>query len=98
MPLDLTLLGSKLKRYRKQFDASINEISVKTGISENRLSEFEAGEKQPNGDEILILADLYKCDYKFFISNEKLAPFEQTETLFRKYGKEFSKEDRWAVQ
>jgi hypothetical protein len=44
------------------------------------------------------LADYYKCDYQFFISNEKLAPFEQTEILFRKHGDEFSKEDRWAVQ
>ena len=27
-----------------------------------------------------------------------LAPFEQTETLFRMYGDELSSEDRWAIQ
>jgi len=27
-----------------------------------------------------------------------LAPFDQTDTLFRKYGSEFSKQDRWSVQ
>ena len=52
----------------------------------------------PSGDEILILADYYKCDYKFFVSNEKLAPFEQTDNLFRRHGSELSKEDRWAIQ
>lgn len=59
---------------------------------------LEEGGAVPTGDEVLILADFYKCDYRFFISNERLAPFEQTESLYRRYGSEFSKEDRWQVQ
>jgi Zn-dependent peptidase ImmA (M78 family)/transcriptional regulator with XRE-family HTH domain len=98
MTFDLSLFGSKLKRYREQFDSSIDEVSTLTGISVSSLTALENGKKRPTGDEVLILADYYKCDYQFFISNEQLAPFDQTETMFRRYGGEFSKQDRWAVQ
>src|SRR6266567_2489816 len=96
--MDLILLGSKLRRYREQFQASFLDIAKATGIAEARLRAFENGEMTPSGDEVLIFADFYQCDYKFFVSNEKLAPFEQTETLFRLHGKDLSTEDRWAVQ
>ena len=98
MALDLELLASKLRRYREQFQAAISEVSSATGISEDSLSAFENAKKQPTGDEILILADFYKSDYRFFISGEQLAPFEQTETLFRKHGEQLSRKDRWAIQ
>lgn len=98
MSFDRKLLGEKIKKYREQFEVSIPELSKATGISIDSLVDYEKGNKEPSGDEILILADHFKCDYKFFISNERVAPFEQTETLFRRYNKEFSKEDRWAVQ
>ena len=32
MAFDLVLFGSKLKRYRKQFKASLDEVSMATGI------------------------------------------------------------------
>jgi transcriptional regulator with XRE-family HTH domain len=98
MPLDQKLLGEKLQRYRQHFSRTLSEVSEATGIGVQELEAYEAGASAPSGDEILIFADYYKCDYKFFISNEKLAPFEETETMFRRYGDEFSKEDRWAVQ
>lgn len=98
MSLDLQLLSSKLTRYRKQFDSSIDEVAAATGISVEALTDYEQARSEPTGDEILILADYYKCDYKFFISNEQLAAFEQTETLFRSYSNELSREDRWAIQ
>lgn len=98
MTFDLSLFSSKLKKYREQLKTSIEEVSAKTGISTLTIAALENAERRPTGDEVLILADYYQCDYQFFISNEKLAPFEQTETLYRKHGDEFSKEDRWAIQ
>jgi len=98
LALDLQLLASKLRRYREQFQALIGEVSSATGISVDSLTAFESAEREPTGDEILILADYYKCDYRFFISGEQLAPFEQTETLFRKHGEQLSRKDRWAIQ
>ena len=98
MAFDLNLFSSKVRRYRQQRDVSLEEISGETGIEIQALSDLESGGRIPTGDEILILSDYYQCDYQFFISNEPLAPFEQTETLYRKYGTEFSKADRKAIQ
>jgi Zn-dependent peptidase ImmA (M78 family) len=98
VPFDVQLFASKLRRYREQFEASHTEVAAATGIAESRLVQLEDVQATPTGDEVLILADYFKCDYKFFVSNEQLAPFEQTETLFRIYGDEISKADRWAVQ
>ncbi|MFV0442141.1 MAG: XRE family transcriptional regulator [Planctomycetaceae bacterium] len=98
MSLDLGLLGSKLFRYRSQFQSSLDDVSAATGIPSEALASYENGSREPTGDHILILADFYKCDYRFFLSNEKLAPFEQTETLFRMHGDVLSPADRWAIQ
>lgn len=98
MALDLAEFGSKLRRYREQLVLSHADVAQQTGIAQDRLSVLEQGAVNPTGDEILILADFYKCDYRFFISNERLAPFEQTENLYRRHGTEFSKDDRWRVQ
>lgn len=98
MALNLTLVGNKIRRYREQLALSVNELSVATGIANESIELYEAGKREPTGDEILILADFFRCDYKFFISNEKLAPFEETEQLYRRYGNEFSKADRRSIQ
>ena len=98
MTIDLQTLGSKLAKYRAQLKESTIETATSTGIDAARLIAIEAGHAEPTGDEVLILADHYRCDFKFFISNEKVAPFEQTETLYRAHGGDFTKEDRKAVQ
>ncbi len=98
MAIDLRTLGSKLAKYRGQLKESIVEVATSTGIDAARLTSVEAGHAEPTGDEVLILADHYRCDFKFFISNEQVAPFEQTETLYRAHGNDFTKEDRRAVQ
>ena len=98
MAINLRALGSKLTKYRVQLKESIFEVASSTGIDAVRLTAIEAGQAEPTGDEVLILADHYRCDFKFFISNEQVAPFEQTETLYRAHGDDFTKEDRRAVQ
>lgn len=96
--MNLLALGLKLSKYRDLLTESLDEVATATGIEPNRLGLIERGETEPTGDEILILADHYRCDFNFFISNEQVAPFEQTETLYRAHGAEFSKQDRIAVQ
>jgi len=98
MSFDLAALGQKIQRYRAQLQLTTKDVSAATGIEEPLLERIENGREKPSGDQILILADFFRCDYKFFISNEKVAPFEQTENLYRRYGDEFSAQDRRAVQ
>lgn len=98
MALDLTLFSNKLTRYCRQYLVEVYDVSLATGIDRDRLALLAEGKATPSGDEVLILADYFKCDFKFFISNEQLAPFEQTEELFRRHGSELSREDRWSIQ
>lgn len=98
MPIDLSAFGDKLRRYREQRQLTLEELVPDTGIAIERLKGFETAATSPTGDEVLILADFFQCDYRFFVSNEKLAAFEQTESLYRRFGTEFSRKDRRSIQ
>lgn len=98
MPVDRELLGKKIEYCRLQFDVTNDSLSSETGISKEKLNLYERGESEPSGDEILILADYYKCDYRYFISNDKVDSFSQTELLFRKYSDSINTNDKWAIQ
>ena len=50
MTFDLVLFGSKLKRYREQFETSVDEVSRATGIPTQALASLERGERRPTGD------------------------------------------------
>jgi Zn-dependent peptidase ImmA (M78 family) len=98
MPIDLQSFTEKVRKYRLQFQVDEPTLASETGIPLDRLRSFNDGLSEPTGDEILIIADFFKCDYRFFISNEPTATFEQTENLFRQHGGDLSSHDRWAIQ
>src|SRR5882757_4432222 len=98
MSLDLNSLGNKISRCRNHLQLSVSEVSQNTGLPEDRIQDIEKGQIEPSGDEILILADFFKQDYQFFISNQQKSASEQIDVLYRKFGNDFSKEDRWVVQ
>jgi len=92
------LFSSKLKNLLDQLLLSDTEVSDSTGIPFQRFHALVTGQAEPSGDEVLILADFFKCDYKLLISNEKITSITQTEILFRRFSSDFSKEDRMAVR
>ncbi|MFJ4064371.1 XRE family transcriptional regulator [Pseudomonas sp. NPDC089996] len=96
--MNLQSLGNKLLRYRDQHLQTIEEVAAATDIDPIRLTRIEQGALEPTGDEVLILADYYRCDFTFLISNATVAPFEETETLYRAHGRSLTKEDRSAIQ
>ncbi len=98
MAFDLDEFARKLRSYRSQRQLTPVELATGTGIDPGRFDRLEAGQLLPTGDEILIIADFFQCDYRFFVSNEKLAAFQQTETLYRKFGNEFTRNDRRSIQ
>lgn len=95
--MDLKLLGDKIRRIREQIGYSHEEVEAATGISNASLHAFESGSKEPTGDEILVISDFFRQDYKFFVSNDRHSAYEQTETLFRMHGDKLSKGDRVQV-
>jgi len=98
VPIDLIEFARKLRSHRDQRQLTLLELAEGTGIPLTRLERCESGDLAPTGDEVLIIADFFQCDYRFFISNEKLAAFQQTEALYRKFGTEFTKNDRKSIQ
>lgn len=98
MAIDRIFLGQKVARYREQLLVGMSDVSQMTGIAVDRLRAIESGQVEPTGDEVLILADYFNCDFRFFISNERVAPFDQTEELYRAHPGEFTAVDRRAIQ
>jgi Zn-dependent peptidase ImmA (M78 family) len=98
MSFDRAAFADKIRRSMEHLGVDGNEVIASTGIPEARFSILQSGSADPTGDEVLILADYFDCDYKFFISNERLAAFEETDSLYRKHGDLFSKSDRRAIQ
>lgn len=88
MAIDRVFLGQKVARYREQLLVGLSDVSQMTGIAVDRLRAIESGQVEPTGDEVLILADYFNCDFRFFISNERVAPFDQTEELYRAHSDE----------
>jgi len=72
MAIHLQMLGANSSSYREQLQETPEEVAAATGIEFGRLIAIEAGAAEPTGDEVLILADHYQCDFKFFISHERV--------------------------
>lgn len=98
MPIDLKIISGRLKKSRETLDYSIGEASGASGISMERLAELENGTSIPTGDEILILASLYNCEFLQLIDRNLPAPSDLTEILFRRHGESFNQNDRRAIQ
>lgn len=98
MSFDTNKMATKLLRCRRNLEMSLLEVSELSGLSEDRLQTIESGHIEPYGDEILILADIYQEDFKYFISNEKLSASEKIEELYRVNGQSFTKEDKRVIQ
>lgn len=98
MPLDLALFGSKVRLLREDLLRNLEDVSRDTGIAAARLAAYESGERQPTGDDILILADHFRVDYAFFVSNQRKTPFEQATKLFRAHADDLNATDRFAIQ
>jgi Zn-dependent peptidase ImmA (M78 family)/transcriptional regulator with XRE-family HTH domain len=96
--LDLDLFSNKLRRIRELLRESVGDVAVATSISESRLTLLESASAEPTGDEVLILADHFREDFRFFISNEQKTVLERTEKLFRAYDTELNGSDRRAIQ
>lgn len=98
MALDLRLFSGKLRDLRDQLGVSHQALSDATGMALSDVEALDAGTREPTGDQILILADYFRCDFKFFISNEIDTTYDRSRTLFRRLGDRITASDRWAIQ
>lgn len=98
MALDLKVLVQRLRRARELQLLEIDAVSQATGIAYERLNQIESAKSKPSGDEVLILANYYRYDFRDFLDDSRPEPFEQTEILYRRHGDDFQPEDRQAIQ
>ena len=57
MAINLQLVGEKIRLYREQLQLSLDELSQSIGMAKEKLTQIEAGEKEPTGDEIAQIAN-----------------------------------------
>lgn len=98
MPLDPLIVARKLKQARELQSLSVSAVSEATGVVAERIALVEAGESPATGDEVLILANYYRHDFRDFLNDNRPAPFEKTDILYRRHGDAFTAEDRRAIQ
>lgn len=98
MPLDHKVISRKLLQARQLQSLSIEEVSQAVGIEVGRIGQIESGQIRPSGDEVLILANFYRHDFRDFLDDSRPAPFEQTDILYRQHGDAFTPQDRRAIQ
>lgn len=97
MAYDKILIAQKLLRGRNNMGLNKEEVSGLAGIDVYRIDALESGTVEPSGDEILILADIYKEDFRYFISNQNLSSAETVDELYRLNGS-ITNTDKRAIQ
>lgn len=97
MAYDNHKIAQKLLRSRNNMGLSKADVSNLAGIDVARIDVLESGTVEPSGDEILILADVYKEDFRYFISNQNLSSAETVDELYRLNGS-ITNTDKRAIQ
>jgi Zn-dependent peptidase ImmA (M78 family) len=98
MAVDPRAVARKLRQARELQSLTISAVSEATGIDTDRILLIESDQSVASGDEVLILANFYRHDFRDFLDDNRPAPFEQTDILYRRNGDAFTAEDRRAVQ
>lgn len=98
MPIDPRTVARKLRLARELQSLDASAVSAATGIQADRIGLIESGQSEASGDEVLILANFYRHDFRDFLDDSRPSPFEQTDILYRRHGDSFTGEDRRAIQ
>jgi len=98
LTVNIKFISDRLKQARTLQSLSVETVSVETGIESSRLNQIESGNETPSGDELLILANYYRHDYRDFLPGDRPGPFEQADILYRRHGVAFTAQDRRSIQ
>lgn len=98
MPINVKKITERLKKARTLQSLSVESVSRDTGVLVERLLDIENGAEEISGDEILILADYYRHDFRDFVEEGRPSPFDETEILYRRNGTDFTPQDRRSIQ
>ncbi|WGL95987.1 helix-turn-helix domain-containing protein [Arsenophonus nasoniae] len=60
-------IGERIKLRRKEFGLTQKQLGKKVGVSHVAISQWEKEETEPNGDNLLSLADALMCSPEYII-------------------------------
>ncbi|MBY6266610.1 ImmA/IrrE family metallo-endopeptidase (plasmid) [Azospirillum sp. 412522] len=89
--------GGKLRHLRESFGHTQAVVSQRTGIALEALQGMENGTALPTGDEVLILADVYRCDFTWLIEDSATNPDEAASMMLRSESGRIAASDRPAI-
>ncbi|MDK9721979.1 MAG: XRE family transcriptional regulator [Rhodospirillales bacterium] len=87
----------KFRSLCETFGNSIDEVAAATGIGSQALRAIEAGNAPPTGDEVLIIADFFKCEFSWLVDDAAPNPEENASTMLRSEGRGLAASDRHAI-
>lgn len=67
-------LGERLQNLRKERRLSQKEVADALGISAAVVSNYESGERTPSLENLLSLADFYRCSTDYLLGKDKQIP------------------------
>ena len=89
--------AQKLRTLRESFGNTLEDVASATGIGTQALQALEAGSATPTGDEVLIVADYFKCEFLWLIEDKANNPDENITLLLRTEGGRLAARDRHAI-
>jgi hypothetical protein len=97
MAFDYAVLGKKLKCARESLLISSQSPASHLQLSLDEYLNIEEGQKKITGDQLVLLADLYNRDFRYFVTGDYRSAESQIQEMFRR-NTELSQNDRIAIQ
>jgi Zn-dependent peptidase ImmA (M78 family)/transcriptional regulator with XRE-family HTH domain len=97
MAFDYAVLGRKLKDARESLLIAPQDSALRLQISLQGYLDIEAGRNRITGDQLVLLAALYRRDFRYFVTGDYPSAESQVQEMFRR-NSEISQIDRIAIQ
>lgn len=97
MAFDYAVLGRKLKDARESLLVTPQDSALRLQISLQEYLEIEAGRNRITGDQLVLLAALYRRDFRYFVTGDYPSAESQVQEMFRRNAV-LSQSDRIAIQ
>lgn len=97
MPFTTQAFARKLSDLRASFGETLGDVAAAVGIGSQALQALEAGTATPTGDEVLILADYFKCEFSWLIEDDASNPDENAAMMLRSESGRLAAADRHVI-
>lgn len=75
MDLDMSMIGSRIKKRRKELSLTQTDIKEKTGISSGNMSDIERGNRLPAAATLILLSEALQCSIDYLLTGK--TPYQE---------------------